>query len=171
MFEDISDVIMGAMASQISSLTFVYSTVYLGEDQRKHQSSASLALVWGIHRWPVNSPHKWPVTRKMFLFDDVIMERYRDNQTCPATSARKVTVTMRNSRGRNHLVEYVGGKLVREDFKRYFFIYINIYHTRDYLSVLYKSHIISKRLFLWKVLHETKENSLPYELRCLFDTT
>ena len=45
-----------------------------GADQRKHQSSASLALVRGIHRWPVNSPHKWPVTRKKFLFDDVIME-------------------------------------------------------------------------------------------------
>ena len=61
------------MASQITSLTFVYSTVYSGADQRKHQSSASLAFVWGIHRGPVNSPHKWPVTRKMFPFDDVIM--------------------------------------------------------------------------------------------------
>ena len=40
---------------------------------KKHQSSASLVFVWGIHRWPVNSPHKWPVTRKMFPFDDVIM--------------------------------------------------------------------------------------------------
>ena len=67
------DVIMGAMASQITSLTIVYSTVYSGADQRKHQSSASLAFVRGIHRWPVNSPHKWPVTRKMFPFDDVIM--------------------------------------------------------------------------------------------------
>ena len=67
-----SDVIMGAMASQITSLTIVYSTVYSGADQRKHQCSASLAFVGGIHRWPVNSPHKWPVTRKMFLFDDVI---------------------------------------------------------------------------------------------------
>ena len=37
------------------------------------KSSASLAFVRGIHRWPVNSPHKWPVTRKMFPFDDVIM--------------------------------------------------------------------------------------------------
>ena len=62
-----------AMASQITSLTFVYSTVYSGADQRKHQSSASLAFVWGIHRRPMNSPHKWPVTRKMFPFDDVIM--------------------------------------------------------------------------------------------------
>ena len=67
------DVVMGAMASQITSLTIVYSTVYSGTDQRKHQSSASLAFVWGIHRGPVNSPHKWPVTQKMFPFDDVIM--------------------------------------------------------------------------------------------------
>ena len=60
------DVLMGAMASQITSLTIVYSTVHSGADQRKHQSSVSLAFVPGIHRWPVNSPHKWPVTRKMF---------------------------------------------------------------------------------------------------------
>ena len=68
-----SDVIMGAMASHITSLTIVYWTVYADADQRKHQSSASLAFVWEIHRGPVNSPHKWPVTRKMFPFDDVIM--------------------------------------------------------------------------------------------------
>ena len=54
-------------------LAIVYSTVYSGADHRKHQSSASLAFVRRIHRWPVNSPHKWPVTRKMFPFDDVIM--------------------------------------------------------------------------------------------------
>ena len=64
---------MGAIASQITSLTIVHLTVYSGADQRKHQSSASLAFVWGIHRGPVNSPHKWPVTRKMFSFDDDIM--------------------------------------------------------------------------------------------------
>ena len=64
---------MGTIASQITSLTIVYLTVNSGIDQRKHQSSASLAFVWGIHRGPVNSPHKWPVTRKMFPFDDVIM--------------------------------------------------------------------------------------------------
>ena len=67
------DVIMGGIASQITSLTIVYSTVYSAADQSKHQSSASLAFVWGIHRGPVNSPHKWPVTRKMLPFDDVIM--------------------------------------------------------------------------------------------------
>ena len=64
---------MGTVASQITSLTIVYSTVYSGAYQRKHQSSASLAFVRGIHRGPVNSPHKWQVTRKMFPFDDVIM--------------------------------------------------------------------------------------------------
>ena len=67
------DVIMGMMASQFTSRTIVYSTVYSSLDQRKHQSSPSLAFVRGIHWWPVNSPHKRPVTRKMFPFDDVIM--------------------------------------------------------------------------------------------------
>ena len=73
------DVRMGANASQITSLTIVYSTVYSGADQRQHQSSASLAFVRGIHRRPVNSPHKWPVTQKMFPFDDVIMKRSNHN--------------------------------------------------------------------------------------------
>ena len=68
-----NDVIMGMMPPQITSLTSVYSTVYSGADQSKHQSSASLAFVWGIHRGPVNSPNQWPVTRKIFPFDDVIM--------------------------------------------------------------------------------------------------
>ena len=60
-YNQYSDVIMGAMASQITSLTIVYSTVYSGVDQRKHQSPASLAFVWGIHR------------SQMFSFDDVIV--------------------------------------------------------------------------------------------------
>ena len=61
---------MSTIASQITSLTIVYSTIYSGADQSKYQSSASLVFVWAIHRGPVNSP---PVTRKMFPFDDVIM--------------------------------------------------------------------------------------------------
>ena len=68
-----NDVTMDSMAPQITSLTNVYSAVDSGADQRKHQSSASLAFVREIHRGPVNSPHKWPVTRKMLPFDDVIM--------------------------------------------------------------------------------------------------
>ena len=65
---------MSTMVNQISSLAIVYSTVYSGAAQTKHQRSASLAFVRGIHRWPVNSSHKEPVTRKMFSFDDVIMQ-------------------------------------------------------------------------------------------------
>ena len=66
-------VIMSMVASQITSFTIVYSTIYSSTDERKHQRSVSLAFLRGIHRWPVNSPHKGPVTRKMFPFDDVIM--------------------------------------------------------------------------------------------------
>ena len=72
-FVHYDDVIMSAIASQITNLAIVYSTVYSDADQRKHQSTASLAFVWGIHRGPVNSPHKGPVPRKIFPFGDVIM--------------------------------------------------------------------------------------------------
>ena len=75
-YKHYSDVIMGAIASQITGLTIVYSFFHSGTDQIKHQSSASLAFVRWIHRWPVNSPHKKPVMWKMFPFDDVIMYRY-----------------------------------------------------------------------------------------------
>ena len=69
-----TDVTMSPMASQITNLGIVYSTIYSGSDQRKYQSSASQAFVRRIHRGPVNSPHKRAVTRKMFSFDEVIME-------------------------------------------------------------------------------------------------
>ena len=68
-----NDVIMSAIAFQITSLTIVFSTIYSDADQRTHLSSASLAFVRGIHRGMVNSSHKGPVTRKMFPFDVVIM--------------------------------------------------------------------------------------------------
>ena len=64
---------MRAMASRITSLTILYSSVCSGADKRKHQGYASLAFVRGIHRWPGNTPHKCPVTWNMFSFDDVIM--------------------------------------------------------------------------------------------------
>ena len=88
------DVIMGTIASQITSLTIVYSTVYSGADQSKHQSSASLAFVWGIHRGPVNSPHKWPVTRKMFPFDDVIMIFWLLSGPSNTNSCRSISISM-----------------------------------------------------------------------------
>ena len=80
------DVIMGTMESQITSLTIVYSTVYSDADQRKHQSSTSLAFVWGIHRGPVNSLHKWPVTPVTQQFDDVIMPSNKTSYTLKSWS-------------------------------------------------------------------------------------
>ena len=64
---------MDAMRSQITRVSIVWSTVCSGADHRKHQRIASLAFMRGIHRWPVESPHKVPATRKMFPFHDVIM--------------------------------------------------------------------------------------------------
>ena len=87
-----SDVIMGVVASQITSRTIVNSVVYSGAGQRKHQSSASPAFVRGIHRWPVNYPHKGPVTRKMFPFDDVIMA---ENQMAASNGKRRCTTAFR----------------------------------------------------------------------------
>ena len=70
------DVIMSAMVSQITEVSMVCPTVCSGADQWKHKSSASVAFVRGIHQWPVNCPHKGPVTRKMFPFDDVTMNTW-----------------------------------------------------------------------------------------------
>ena len=61
---------MNAMTSQITGVSIVCLTVGSGADQRKHQNSASLAFMRGIHRWPVDSPHERPVTWKMFPFDE-----------------------------------------------------------------------------------------------------
>ena len=94
------DVIMTTMASQITSLMVIYSIFYSGADQRKHQSSASLTFVQVIHRCPVNSPNKGPVTRKMFPFDDVIMvtcsptgkvKRNTDGETSPDNALTKLS--------------------------------------------------------------------------------
>ena len=84
-----NDVIMSAMSSQITSLAIVYSTVYSGANQRQHQSSESLAFVRGIQRWPVNSTHKGPVTRKMFPFDDVIMDCQEDEPATPLATTNR----------------------------------------------------------------------------------
>ena len=79
-----NDVIMSATTSQITSLTMitiVYSSVHSGTDERKHQSSASLAFVRGIHRWPVNSPHKGPV---MPAENDSIWWRHHEPDLSPS---------------------------------------------------------------------------------------
>ena len=70
-----SDVMMNAMASHITGVSVVCSTVRPCADQIKHQTSASLTFVRGNHRWWVDSPHKGPVTRKMspFMTSSVII--------------------------------------------------------------------------------------------------
>ena len=85
---------MTAMASQTTSLVIVYSTVYSGAYWSKHQSSASLAFVRGIHRGPVNSPHKWPVTRIMFPFDDVIMNQCQTTSCNPHSPSAWIRITL-----------------------------------------------------------------------------
>ena len=116
------DVTMDSVASQITSLTIVYSAVYSAADQTKHQSSASLAFVRGIHRGPVNSPHKGPVTRKMFPFDDVIMNRkeyelINDRSPLRNDTKKKQKKTMQNishetSSGCNPLIIGLGYRVV-----------------------------------------------------------
>ena len=68
---------MIAMTSQITGISIICLAVCWGADQRKHQSSASLAFVRGIQRWSVDSPYKGPVTWKMSPFDDVIMAFFK----------------------------------------------------------------------------------------------
>ena len=85
-----SDVIMNAMTSRVTGVSIAFSKVCVGADQRKHQSSASLAFVRGIHLWPVNSPHKGPVTRKMFPFDDVIIHWPQGSQWASFMSIYKM---------------------------------------------------------------------------------
>ena len=84
----------GGGASQITAVSSVDPTVCSGADKRKHQSSVSLAFVRGIHRGPVNSPHKGPVTRKTFPFDDVIMLRSNSVTIAPCTSVNYSDVIM-----------------------------------------------------------------------------
>ena len=77
-----TDFIMSTMASQITGVCIVCSTVCSGADQRKHHSPAPLTFVKGMHQWPVNSPHKGPVTQKMLPFDDVIMLMQNHRYDC-----------------------------------------------------------------------------------------
>ena len=97
------DVIISAVASQITSFSTVCSAVCSDAHQTKHQSSAFLAFVRGIHWWPVDSPHKGTVTRKMFPFDDVIMATksvprvFRANvqRTCNVTEIKVTEMLLR----------------------------------------------------------------------------
>ena len=75
---------MSTMVSQINGVSIVCSTVCSGADKKtKHESSASLAFVRGNRRSPIHSPHKDPVTQKMFEFDDVIINHIAQEGSLP----------------------------------------------------------------------------------------
>ena len=143
------DVKLCTIASQITSLTIVYSTVYSDADQRKHQMSASLAFVRGIHRGPVNSPHKWPVTRKMFPFDDVIMEMVlwwsyqhislRWHRVCYAT-----TVVRKHSVCRCHGTNQAPGHQQRQCWLTITTMLYESYHVRQTLRYSHLANNLRK---------------------------
>ena len=124
-----SDAIMGVMASQISSLPIVLLNRLFSGDQTKHQNYASLAFVRGIQRWPVNSPHKWPVTRKMFPFDDVIMTQ----------TAIWVDPTLAQCRHCRPDVEPASAQLIDVWQKNYIFCRFSIYHGPIQHGIVYNT--------------------------------
>ena len=97
---------MGPMTSPITSLTIAYSTVYSGTDQRKHQSSASPAFVQGIHRWPVNSPHKGASDAENVS----IWWRHHDHRSPSLTYVWKLLILRlrQNLPGANELKQWTG---------------------------------------------------------------
>ena len=127
---------MGSMASQITSLAIVYSTVYSDADQRKHQSSASLAFVWGSHRGPVNSWHKWPVTRKMFPFDDVIMKT-------PCKNAKKPRWF---DKFQSHLLFLV---MIKNRFQFLMMKFLTRHRVSNYQRYDYSFRVTIKKSMLW----------------------
>ena len=88
--EHYSDVRMSAMASHITGVLIVCSPVCSGIHKRKHQSAASLACVKKIYRWTVDYLHKEQVTRKIFPFDDVIMQEQMHSRCYAGSSAKKI---------------------------------------------------------------------------------
>ena len=129
--EHYSDFIRSVMTSQITGVSIVRSTVCWGTDQRKHQISASLVFVRGIHQSPVNSPHKGPVTRKRFRFDDVIMEAidsYRNNKvTLMVINVSHEFGYLRTWSQYKHIVVCIRTKSINE----LTFLYINMFEHAD----------------------------------------
>ena len=116
---------MSTMVSQITGVSIVYSNVGSGADQIKNQSSTSLAFVRGIHRWRVNSPHKGPVTRNMFPFDDVIM-LHTHMHACMSQCITRVRDFIQT------IIFWQKGIIIRvKFFTIVFMIYIYIYFVAD----------------------------------------
>ena len=130
------------MASQITSHTIVYSTVYSGTDQRKHQSSVSLAFVRVIHRWPMNSSLKWPVTRKIFSFDDVIILLLVIKE-CSLPSARLSIGHCIALVSYNCVLELLEATYLKREIHRTFFshpLYISMIWKLEWLNHIWGLH-------------------------------
>ena len=132
---------MSTIASQITSLTIVHSTVYSGADQRKHQSSASLAFVRGIHRGPVNSSHKGPVTRKTFPFDDVIMT-YEWGQCHAETYLTAWSCYHLVKYGLTLILEFKMATIRNFEFHGFCFFGLNVCDTSNKANFMLQSHFL-----------------------------
>ena len=139
---------MTTMTSQITSLTVVYSIVYSDADQRKHQSSASLAFVRGIHQSPVNSPHKGLVSRKMFPFHDVIMRKVTELWYARIFEICHVVETLTKwlSHGKTYKNRSRAIRLLKH-FRVYIYTYIYIY-----IRVIHEKHKVIWNIYMAKQL-------------------
>ena len=135
---------MGAMAFHMTSLTIVYSTVYSCADHRTPKLRVS-GLCVDIHQWPMNSPHKWPVTRKIIPCDDVILlQWFLLNDKC--------AVTLLISMFGNHFPLLHGIFLWSYDAPR-------CPLTKQYLTRIRKSNRI--RCFIWNVITHPCSDPTP----------
>ena len=134
-----SDAIMSVMASQITCVSVVNSSVCSGADQRKHQSSAWLAFVKGIHRSSVNSLHKGPVTREMFPFPGVIM-------TPEAKSCHQANVAVILLSKLQHVVSPVWRQIWHHDISRF-----SVSGT-EAMWLFHKNCFSYEGAYMWKVL-------------------
>ena len=146
---------MIAMMFQITSISIVYSTICSGPDQRKHQSSASLTFMRGIHLWPVNSLHRRPVTRKMFEIDDVIMT-HRSDLCCLSflVSCAALKLEQISSQNRRHSTEIVPitratnnkmSSLQTQPISMDYRQFSNIRHTLVDIKIVNQSDVVGNR--------------------------
>ena len=142
-------VIMGAMASQITSLTIVYSTIYSDAEQTKHQNSASLAFVRRIRRWPVNSPHKWPVTRNFFSI------RWRHHVPLSLNGCICIFMKKWQKNHSTHNIKYFIDRLNEKSLNIYIYIYMSKFIA--YARITYPAYACSS----YKSHNHIAESGLP----------
>ena len=144
---------MNVMASQITSVSIVRSTICSNADQRNHQSSTSLAYVRGIHWWTVDSLHKGPVTWKMFhLMTIMLQEKYTCSMFCCgflSLGTASFFLILQDYSGTWAIIASVPVKVIVKNMgKRYFFLSIE---TLFKLKTKKHVHILMDTLY-WSVM-------------------